>query len=174
MDDITALTQINFSYTFLSVFIILIGFKTIFSLIEWFVNKFGIETKRIKEKRENHDSMIKTAAELSELQEKHKELVRQDLGYVKAIKQDINNLTKSVNDITQTLSDMRTKENETKLKELKSSLVRYYNKYKVIGEWSKLESEAFWDLFSEYEERGGDGYVHSIIEPVMRELREVD
>ena len=106
--------------------------------------------------------------------EKHKELVRQDLGYVKAIKQDINNLTKSVNDITQTLSDMRTKENETKLKELKSSLVRYYNKYKVIGEWSKLESEAFWDLFSEYEERGGDGYVHSIIEPVMRELREVD
>ena len=42
MDDITALTQINFSYTFLSVFIILIGFKTIFSLIEWFVNKLGI------------------------------------------------------------------------------------------------------------------------------------
>jgi len=29
-------------------------------------------------------------------------------------------------------------------------------------------------LFEEYEKRGGNGYVHSTIEPVMRELREID
>ena len=69
---------------------------------------------------------------------------------------------------------MQKKDNATKLKELKDSLIRYYNKYKNIGEWSKLEKDAFWDLFDDYEKRGGDGYIHSIVEPVMRELKEVD
>ena len=68
---------------------------------------------------------------------------------------------------------MQQKENKTKVKELRESLIRYYNKYKNIGEWSKLESGAFWDLFNDYEERGGDGYIHTIVEPVMRELREI-
>ena len=69
---------------------------------------------------------------------------------------------------------MQAKENETKRKELKGSLVTYYNKYKDIGEWSKIEKEAFWDLFDDYEKRGGDGYIHTIVEPSMRELREID
>ena len=83
-------------------------------------------------------------------------------------------LTNTVNGVAKNLECMQRKENETKLKELKDSLIRYYNKYKNVGEWSKLEKDAFWDLFEDYEKRGGDGYIHSIVEPVMRELREID
>lgn len=174
MDNITALTELNFSYIFLSVFIILIGLKAIISLVEWFINKFGIETKHSKEKRKEHDLLMNTSQGLTDLKNAHDESVKQSIRHDQMIKEDLSNLTDTVNGIAKTLDEMQQKDNETKLKELKSSLVRYYNKYKDIGEWSKLESDAFWDLFYDYESRGGDGFVHSIVEPVMRELREVD
>ena len=63
--------------------------------------------------------------------------------------------------------------NETEMAKLKDSIVTYYKKYKELGEWTELESEAFWDLFHRYEAHGGNGYVHSFIEPVMRELQEI-
>lgn len=174
MEDITALTDINFPYIFLSVFIILVGLKAIISLIEWFINKFGIETKYVKAKRKEHELLVNTARELTDLKTAHEESVKQSIRHDQVIKEDLSNLTDTVNGIAETLSAMQQRENETKLKELKSSLVRYYNKYKDVGEWSKLESDAFWDLFDEYETRGGDGYVHTIVEPTMRELREID
>lgn len=90
------------------------------------------------------------------------------------LKADLLSLTDMVNGIANTLAEMQKKENETKLKELKDSLIRYYNKYKLLGEWSKLEKDAFWDLFEDYEKRGGDGYIHTIVEPLMREMREID
>jgi hypothetical protein len=88
------------------------------------------------------------------------------------IKDDINKLTETVNGIATTLTEMQQKSNDTELKKLKDTLVGYYNKFKNVGEWSKLDANVFWDLFDDYEKRGGDGYVHSIIEPVMRELKE--
>ncbi|MCH5256456.1 MAG: hypothetical protein J1D87_04145 [Lachnospiraceae bacterium] len=156
MEAITGLTQIDFSYAFISIFAILIGIKAIVSLFEWIINKLGIETKSTRCRREEHELLIKTSQELCTLQEK--------LAF----------LTNTVNGIAKTLKNMHEKDNETKLKELKSSLIRYYNKYKEIGEWSKLEKDAFWDLFNEYEKRGGDGYIHTIVEPLMREIKEIE
>lgn len=174
MEAIKELTTLNFSFIFISVFIILIGFKTIISLFEWFIERLGLETKGIRKQREEHDLLIKTSEDLSKLQEQHNESVKQSIRHDEIIKSDISALTSTVNGIAATLSNMQANENETKLKEIKGSLVRYYNKYKDIGEWSKLEKDAFWDLFDDYEKRGGDGYIHSIVEPVMRELKEID
>lgn len=174
MNEIIEMTQINFSNLFISVFVILIGIKAIVSLFEWIIEKLGIETKMFRRKREDRELLIKTSDELSVLKDKHEESVKESIRHDKMIKEDISNLTDTVNGIVNTLADMQKKANDTKLKELKDSLVRYYNKYKDIGEWSKLEKDAFWDLFDDYEARGGDGYVHSVIEPVMRELREVE
>lgn len=174
MEVITELTKINYPTLFISVLIILIGIKTIISLIGWFVRKFGLETKWMRKKREEHEQIILNTNAIKELSEKHEESVKQSIRHDKMIKEDISSLTNTVNGIADTLSNMQAKDNETKLKELKGSLIRYYNKYKNIGEWSKLEKDAFWDLFDDYEKRGGDGYIHTIVEPVMRELREID
>ena len=86
----------------------------------------------------------------------------------------LSTLTNTVNSIATNLEDMERKNNETKVKELKDTLINYYNKYRVVGEWSNLEKEAFWELFEDYESRGGNGFIHSIVEPVMRELKVVD
>ena len=37
-----------------------------------------------------------------------------------------------------------------------------------------MEAEAFWELFKEYEESGGDGYMHSDVMPEMLKLTVID
>ena len=174
MNTIQELFNINFSYVFVSVFAILIGIKAIVSLFEWFIEKLGLETKGIKCKREERELLKQTSANLTALQKQQIEDRQVSNQHDKIIKQDLSKLSDTVNGIVITLEKMQHKNNESELRRLKDSLVRYYNKYKEIGKWSKLEKDAFWDLFDDYEQRGGDGFIHSIVEPVMRELTEID
>lgn len=37
-----------------------------------------------------------------------------------------------------------------------------------------MEADGFWDLFREYEEAGGDGYIHTVVQPDMERLGVVD
>ena len=36
--------------------------------------------------------------------------------------------------------------------------------------WSEMESDAFWKMFGDYEEAGGDGDMHTTVQPAMRLL----
>jgi len=174
METIEELIKIDYPTLFIQVFVILVGIKAIVSIFEWFVGKFGLETKGMRKRREEHELLIQTSQNLAILQKHHDEDVKQSIRHDEIIKKDIVSLTNTVNGIAETLNIMQEKNNQTKIKELKDSLIRYYHKYKDVGEWSKLEKEAFWDLFDDYEKRGGDGFIHSIVEPVMRELRDID
>lgn len=33
-----------------------------------------------------------------------------------------------------------------------------------------MEAEAFWELFRDYEDLGGDGYMHTEVQPAMERL----
>lgn len=73
MNDIKALLEIDFKVVFLGLFLILTGFKAITMLIEWFFFDFlGIETKWMKEKREDHEKILANAQAIKELAEIHK------------------------------------------------------------------------------------------------------
>ncbi|MCM1100152.1 MAG: hypothetical protein NC079_00625 [Clostridium sp.] len=148
MDAIREFWKIDFSYVLVSVFVILVGMKSMLSILEWFSDKLELETLWMRKRRKERDLLL--------------------------IKKDLAKLSDTVNGIVATLAEMQRKDNETELKKLKDSLVRYYNKYKDAVQWSKLEKDAFWDLFDDYESRGGDGYIHSIVEPAMRGLKEMD
>lgn len=71
MGAIQELTQINFVYVFISVFVILIGIKAIVSLFEWVIDKLGLETKWMRKKREERELLMRTSQNLASLQEKH-------------------------------------------------------------------------------------------------------
>jgi hypothetical protein len=72
MDAIQELTQINFVYVFISVFVILIGIKAIVSLFEWVIDKLGLETKWMRKRREERELLFQTSQNLIVLQEQHK------------------------------------------------------------------------------------------------------
>ena len=49
---------------------------------------------------------------------------------------------------------------------------RYYTNEETnpSKSWTQMEAEAFWGLFRDYEEAGGNGYMHSVVQPAMTEL----
>lgn len=73
MDAITNLTQVDFYYTFKQVIIILLAVKALLTLYEYFMTKFGLETKKMRQRREDHELLIKVSENLVELQNRHTE-----------------------------------------------------------------------------------------------------
>lgn len=71
MGDITALIQLDYTTVFLGVFVLLFAFKGVIMLKDYFFERFGIETKKMREKRADHELLIKTSQNLALLQEKH-------------------------------------------------------------------------------------------------------
>lgn len=108
MDEIIALTQIDFASVFFSVLAIFIGLKAVSSIFEWVVEKFGLETKWMREKREEHNLLLKTSQNLSELQAKHKEDVQQSIAHDEKIQNELSLFMNEVKEsIYQTQSDLK-------------------------------------------------------------------
>ena len=70
MSDIKALTEIDYITVFLGVAALLFGWKGAVMLKDWYFEKYGIETKKMKKEREDHELLVKTSESLLLLQEK--------------------------------------------------------------------------------------------------------
>lgn len=66
--------------------------------------------------------------------------------------------------------------NRNKLRDLLLQNFRYYTNPKTNPNqtWTHMEAETFWELFHDYEDMGGNGYVHSEVLPKMEQLLIVD
>lgn len=73
MNDVKEFVQINWWYVITAVVLLFVVIKLVWSLIDWFVEKFGIETKRMKRMREESELLKATAEGLKSLQEKHED-----------------------------------------------------------------------------------------------------
>lgn len=95
-------------------------------------------------------------------------------------------LTKEIKEIKDTLAEhtkrLEKMENDSKKRELnklRDCLLQNYKYYtsrekNPLQEWTRMESEAFWDLFSDYEDMGGNGYMHTVVMPAMQLLTVVE
>lgn len=64
------------------------------------------------------------------------------------------------------------------LNKLRDRLLQSYRYYtstekNPLGAWSEMEREAFFNLFHDYENLGGNGFIHSTVEPAMSALEVV-
>ena len=58
MNEITELAKIEFRDLFITVFVILIAVKAVVSILEWMIDKLGLETKWMRQKRQDHELLI--------------------------------------------------------------------------------------------------------------------
>lgn len=72
MEELLSLTDIDWLQVAIGVVAAFLFFKFIVSSYEWLATKYGFETKKMRERREDHELLIKTAKNLAALQEKHK------------------------------------------------------------------------------------------------------
>lgn len=65
MNDLKQFTQIDWWYVVLALLLLLVGVKFVWSLIDWlFFEKLGIETRKMKQKRQDSE-LLKTTSELA-------------------------------------------------------------------------------------------------------------
>lgn len=174
MDYIADLMEIDIASLVITAFLIMSAIISMFTVIGKFSEIIGRPVKWVRKNNEDHELLIKTSQNLNALQNKHEEDVKQSIRHDKQIKDDLLMVSDKMDALSQQITNMQLKMDETEMAKLKDSIVTYYRKYKDIGEWTQLESDAFWNLFKRYEAHGGNGYCHTIIEPMMRELNVID
>ena len=133
MDSIQQLFAIDLKAFGLTIFIVLLGLQTCIKLMQWFLfDLLGIETKAMREKKQEHELLLTTADELKKLSKKHEKDINsfldsrvhdreQSLSIQKELTVSQERITKSINSLSDKLAEMqentnnRFKENDEKV-----------------------------------------------------------
>ena len=166
--DITILHVIEFIF---AVVFIIIAYR---KLKSWLIEKHEQDVKHRAELKEALDGVHQYPKYREQSLEIQKLLTKR----IDNSDQQIAELKELFKKIDERLTKM---ENDTKRREcnkLRDKLIQNYRYYTNLETnpnrtWTKMEANAFWELFKDYEESGGDGYIHSEVEPAMRALTEI-
>ena len=99
METIKQLTELDYSTLIIGITVVAGSLKIVCNFLSWFVSYLGLETKKMRQKREDHELLIATAKNLELLQSKQNEDVRQSIVHDKRIKDDIQKLSKMFIDL---------------------------------------------------------------------------
>lgn len=133
--------------------------------------------KEAKEKAEQERDR-KLDAALAAI-DKYPEYRAQSIRVQKELEQKIGELKKSQDANTKKLHQMEETQMRESRNRLRDTLLERYRYYTDASRnpsqsWTSMESEAFWELFGDYERAGGDGYMHTEVQPAMNRLHVVD
>ena len=122
------------------------------------------------------DAQIKEALDATK---KYPEYRKQSVQIQQSLNQQIGDLRIELVELSGRLARMEETTQRRERNKLRDRLLQNYRYYtnsqtNPTGTWTSMEAEAFWELFKEYEENGGNGYVHSEVLPAMQKLIVVD
>lgn len=122
MGDITELTKIDFGYVFIAVILILVCVRFAVSLFEWVANKLGLETKWMRQKREERELLIQTSKQLADLRNQHNHDVEESNVHDENIKENLSAFMKEVkSSVAKTESEIK-QFTENRINDRKQSL----------------------------------------------------
>jgi len=147
MDEILELTKVDFSFIFITVISSLIGIKAVITLLEWVIDKMGLETKWMRKKREEHELLVRTSQNLAALQERHKNDMYISDKQDEEMKNNIKKLTdmfieKEINDMRWEINNFATTVSEGRPcnKDSFKHCIHTYEKYEKLLEEQGLEN----------------------------------
>ena len=151
-------------------FVEIFGDITVATIISWvmaaiFMISIGKRVKEYFERRIKAD------------QEKNAQLVEvfDAVKKVSLIEANIKELRDGQDRQEQRLRNMEERTDRRERSKMRDRLLQNYRYYTSKDRnprlsWTRMESDSFWDLFKDYEEAGGDGYIHSVVQPAMNSL----
>lgn len=180
------------SVIFLFVLLFIVG-KIIYNWYEKIINKFGITTKKQREKlkskeciNENRESI----KHLNELNNKTVETMTSLIPMVNNINESVSKLNTTVNILGENFNKFderlsgveRQQENQEEINRKstmanhKDRLYQAYRYYKSRAEkegkreWTTIEKDGFDSLMDDYANNGGNSHVHNDVAPYMDEF----
>lgn len=103
---------------------------------------------------------------------------QQSIEIQKKLQGGIDRLTTTVERIEKRQDEIEAEHNQRKLNELRDKLLQNYHYYtnkekNPMQAWTEMEKESFDNIFRDYENLGGDGFMHSTVQPAMDALRAI-
>ena len=139
MNEIMELTKIDYVSVFPAVLALLAGSKAILSLFEWLFHRLGLETKWMRQRREEPELLIQTSQNLTALQKQHVHDMEKSDRRDEEISADIKKLTrmfvdKEIDDMRWEINNFATKVSEGKPcnKDSFKHCIHIYEKYEQI------------------------------------------
>lgn len=148
-----------------------IPLSTVIVFIAAVVFLIGIGAKFYSFIVDNHDK-----------QQEKDETLKQIAEDIRVLKDNQIRIERSVDHLKEKQEEISVKQNEIEtrnrlhdLNKLRDKLLQSYRFYadknkNPLQMWSEMEKEAFDNLFKDYEELGGNGFMHSTVEPAMSQL----
>jgi vacuolar-type H+-ATPase subunit I/STV1 len=129
-----------------------------------------------------HDIEIQKEADLKEAltaARKYPEYRQQSIKIQELLESEIQELRAMIQEDKERLARMEERDERRERNKLRDMLLQNYRYYtnkeqNPSQSWSKMEAEAFWELFRDYEDLGGNGYMHTEVLPEMERLVVVD
>lgn len=107
----------------ITIFVALLGFQAIIQVLHWFLCDFlGLETKAMRERKEEHQLLMDTAKEVKELSKQREEDVKQSIKHDKKIQENLDQYMEEIRKaITETQNIVNTY-SENRVHDRKQSL----------------------------------------------------
>ena len=155
------------------------GYKQFVKFLE---NKKELAIQKYKSEKEKDEQLklaLEEVAKYPQYREQSRKIQQSFRDEIDGLKIAQNNLSDKQEEIHQTLVDMKAtidKRERNKLRDRLLQMYHYYTSEKTNPNHTitRMEHEAFWELFGDYEEAGGDGYMHTVVQPEMNKLDIID
>ena len=166
---------------FLSVFgnitvsqIVIVIVACIFIIVAY--KKFRDYLIKKHELEEARDSQLNEALEAAR---KYPEWRQESIKIQQSLEDEIQELRILQKENTDRLTKMEEQNDRRERNKLRDRLLQSYRYYTNKEEnpsqtWTRMEAEAFWELFKDYEDAGGNGYIHTVVQPAMECLTIVE
>lgn len=155
------------------------GYKQFVKFLE---NKKELAIQKYKSEEEK-DKQIKIAleevAKYPKYREQSRQIQKSFRDEIDGLKESQKTLAETQQDICLTLKNMQEKQERRERNKLRDKLLQSYRYYtdkqrNPNQTWTQMESEAFWELFRDYEDAGGNDYMHTVVQPAMNLLKIID
>lgn len=140
------------------------GFHTPFQIRDYLIKKYEAEKEKDKELKEALEAV-----------RKYPEYRQQSIKIQEKLENEIQELRKAQDEHTCRLLQMEENSQRRERNKLRDRLLQNYRYYtskehNPHQEWTRMESETFWECFADYENMNGNGYMHSVVQPEMNLL----
>ena len=166
---------------------ITIGEVTIVLLAVFFGYAFYKELKKLNDskieerqaKLEEEKAHKKKVDEAWEVTRKYPIYHQESIDIRDGLKKEIQELRSYIDTMMKRFEEIEEQNRKRECSKLRDMLLQNYRYYTSEQQnpsksWTRMESEAFWELFREYEEAGGNGYMHTDVQPAMERLNIVE
>ena len=133
---------------------------------------------KIKEQNMRIEAEKKRDADIQEALiavRKYPEYRQQSIKIQELLEGEIQELRVMIQEDKDRIAQVEEQERRRECNKLRDTLLQHYRHYankekNPSQSWTNMESEAFWELFRDYEDLGGDGYMHTVVQPEMERL----